>query len=432
MLNLTCGIDSNTTTQTTTNSAESPTMMTMTTNSPPTTTTKPTVSSITTTTMDTDQFTSAIFTRSDGLESTKQVNQHQIISDDDDTTALAVGASVGGIVTIIVVIAVICIYRRYHKKSISKPGPAFDNESDAYGMRDNVLYVSSQPTDTTEPQDTKRISVDIDGNYSTVDLDEESTGNYSSIDLEKPTTTASNINGSRNEKPTIAPKPEQKKTIRNDVYAVPEKKRVKHVTAPGENGCEYAVVSKPNKSNVDNSEDQPSTSNVYAVVEKTKNGHNDHMWVKYRNKEFMLVNQQMKWMEAQVRSTNTEDQDHHKRLLLGDPDVLNSRLVNLEKSMQDMVRLTQQLQTMQSTVVHLQTQDTNMQKIIAQLETKNTNMLSNIAQLETKNTNMQSTIAQLKNKKYRYAVNHSKTRNKKYQYAVNHCTTSDGTNTGKG
>ncbi|CAC5398202.1 unnamed protein product [Mytilus coruscus] len=30
-----------------------------------------------------------------------------------------------------------------------------------------------------------------------------------------------------------------------------------------------------------------------------KYGHNDHMWVKYRNKGFMLVHQQMTWMEAQ-------------------------------------------------------------------------------------------------------------------------------------
>ncbi|XP_052088281.1 perlucin-like protein isoform X2 [Mytilus californianus] len=28
-------------------------------------------------------------------------------------------------------------------------------------------------------------------------------------------------------------------------------------------------------------------------------GHNDHMWVKYRNKDFMLVHQEMTWMEAQ-------------------------------------------------------------------------------------------------------------------------------------
>ncbi|XP_052088279.1 perlucin-like protein [Mytilus californianus] len=28
-------------------------------------------------------------------------------------------------------------------------------------------------------------------------------------------------------------------------------------------------------------------------------GHNDHMWVQYRNKDFMLVHQQMTWMEAQ-------------------------------------------------------------------------------------------------------------------------------------
>ncbi|XP_071134417.1 uncharacterized protein [Mytilus edulis] len=49
----------------------------------------------------------------------------------------------------------------------------------------------------------------------------------------------------------------------------------------------------------------------------------------------------------------TEEQDHYKRLLLNDPDVINSRLVNLEKSMQDIVRLTQQQQT---TIAQLQTE----------------------------------------------------------------------------
>ncbi|CAG2242398.1 unnamed protein product [Mytilus edulis] len=51
---------------------------------------------------------------------------------------------------------------------------------------------------------------------------------------------------------------------------------------------------------------------------------------------------------------SAEEQDRHKRLLLNDPDVINSRLINLEKSMQDVVRLTQQQQTMQSTIAQLQ------------------------------------------------------------------------------
>ncbi|CAG2242397.1 unnamed protein product [Mytilus edulis] len=50
---------------------------------------------------------------------------------------------------------------------------------------------------------------------------------------------------------------------------------------------------------------------------------------------------------------SAEEQDRHKRLLLNDPDVINSRLVNLEKSMQDIVRLTQQQQT---TIAQLQTE----------------------------------------------------------------------------
>lgn len=122
-------------------------------------------------------------------------------------------------------------------------------------MRENVLYIPADSTllQTNDWKNTNRISVDIDGNYSTVDLDiipsvEESTGEYSSIDLEELKLSKSNLNGSTNEKPIIAPKPKQKVTIQDDVYSVPDKKRMKTVTAPGENGCEYAVVSKKNQS----------------------------------------------------------------------------------------------------------------------------------------------------------------------------------------
>ncbi|CAC5426597.1 unnamed protein product [Mytilus coruscus] len=305
-LNLTCGID-RTPTSDTTQSAETTTKMGKTTNllQPPTTTatittttatvptklvptsssattTTTTTTTATTTTIETDEFTTATITSADDSGSTKQTNQQSVTKDNDDTTILAAGAAGGGFVILIVVIIVVVVfYRRYHQKPTSKPGPAFDNEYDAYGMRDNVLYVSSQPTDIAEPknqadcQDTKRISVDIDGNYSTVDLDEiptveESTGDYSSIALDKLTPSKSNMNESTNEKPMIAPKPKQKMTIQDDVYSVPDKKRVKHVTAPGKHGCEYAVVSKPNKSNFDKSEDQLLTSNVYAVVAKKK------------------------------------------------------------------------------------------------------------------------------------------------------------------
>lgn len=167
------------------------------------------------------------------------------------------------------------LHFRKHPKSTSKRGPAVNTDTNDYGLRDNVLYVSSEPSDTTKIQNNPEFSFDNDGNYSTVDLDEilpvdDLTGDYSSIDLVNLTSTESNINGSTNEKPVIAPKPKQKTNIQDDVYSVPDKKRVKHVTAPGEDGCEYAVVRKPNKSNVNKSEDQPLTNNVYAVVAKTK------------------------------------------------------------------------------------------------------------------------------------------------------------------
>ncbi|XP_052088362.1 uncharacterized protein LOC127725441 [Mytilus californianus] len=285
-LGLTCGIGSTTLTTTTTQSTEITKKITKITNALPITTkivpTTTIIPSITTTTtIDTKKFTFTKWTSTDGSMSTRQANTQLTTKDNDDTIILAAGASVGGFVIIIVIIVIVCIYRRYHKKPTSKPVPALDNDYDAYGMRENVLYVSSQPTGTPQPQnsadcqDTNRISVDIDGNYSTVDWDEiptveESTGDYSSIDLEKPKPTTSIINESTNQKPIIAPKPEKKMTIQDDVYAVPDKKSAKHITSPGENGCEYAVVSKPNKSNFDKSEDQPSTSNVYAVVAKKK------------------------------------------------------------------------------------------------------------------------------------------------------------------
>ncbi|XP_063402347.1 transmembrane channel-like protein [Mytilus trossulus] len=246
----------------------------------PTTITTTTVPSTTIT--ETTKITEiAISTSTDGSVTTNPKNKPDD-TDNDDTTVLGVGASVGGLVIIIVVIAVIYIYRRNHSKSASKPaskeGLAVNNDNDDYGLRENVLYIpaDSTPLQTNDNwQNTHRISVDIDGNYSTVDLDEipsveESTGDYSSIELKKRTPSKSNLNRSKNDKPIIASKPKQNVTIKDDVYSVPDKKRVKHVAAPGENGCEYAVVSKPNKSNVDKSKDQASTSNVYAVVAKTK------------------------------------------------------------------------------------------------------------------------------------------------------------------
>lgn len=176
----------------------------------------------------------------------------------------------------------VCIYRRNHSKSASKPASkpvqAVNNDNDDYGLRENVLYIpaDSTPIQTNRNwQNTNRISVDIDGNYSTVDLDEivpvedSTTGDYSAIDLVKISPTESIKNESTNEKPIIAPKPKQKMTIEDDV-SVPDKKKVKHGAASDKNWREYTVVNYPNKSNFDKSEDQPSTSNVYAVVAKKK------------------------------------------------------------------------------------------------------------------------------------------------------------------
>ncbi|VDI44163.1 Hypothetical predicted protein [Mytilus galloprovincialis] len=98
---------------------------------------------------------------------------------------------------------------------------------------------------------------------------------------------------------------------------------------------------------------------------------------------------------VQFQLTNTVNEVQHKRLLLNDPDVINSRLINLEKSMQDVVRLTQQQQIMQSTIAQLQTQNTNMQSTMAQLETKNTNMQSTITHLQTELTQEKEKVSLL-------------------------------------
>ncbi|CAG2207272.1 unnamed protein product [Mytilus edulis] len=254
-LSITCGNGSTTSTYSTqstdkttkmtqiTSSLQQTTQAAMTTTNMLTTTSVPT----TTTTLNLNyEFDIANFTSTEGTVSTKQASQPRI-KDNDDTITLTVGASIGGLIIIIVVIIIVCIYRRNHKKTLSKPAPAVDTNNGDYGLRENFLYVSSEPFDTTQTANnadipiTHRKSIDIDGNYSTVDLDEvpateESTGDYSSIDLEKPTPTAKHMNESANKKPIIAPKPKQKTVIQDDVYAVPDKKRVKHVTAPGADG----------------------------------------------------------------------------------------------------------------------------------------------------------------------------------------------------
>lgn len=86
-------------------------------------------------------------------------------------------------------------------------------------------------------------------------------------------------------------------------------------------------------------------------------------------------------IRSDVAYANNKASFENKRLLLNDPDVTASRLSSVEKSIEDMVGLTQQLQTqnsnMQTTIAHLEAtllKETStrkdLQKNLSQLQTE--------------------------------------------------------------
>lgn len=85
-------------------------------------------------------------------------------------------------------------------------------------------------------------------------------------------------------------------------------------------------------------------------------------------------------IQSDVVYANNKVSLETKRLLLNDPDVTASRLSNVEKSIQDMIGLTQQLHK----------QNSNMQTTIAHLEatlvketSKRLDLQKNLSQLQT-------------------------------------------------
>ncbi|CAG2231654.1 unnamed protein product [Mytilus edulis] len=97
-------------------------------------------------------------------------------------------------------------------------------------------------------------------------------------------------------------------------------------------------------------------------------------------------------IQPNVVHANSKASLENKRLLLNDPDVTYSRLSNVEKSIQDMIGLTQQLQK----------QNSNMQTTIAHLEATLVKETSKRLDLQTeltkethKTSGMQLTISQL-------------------------------------
>ncbi|VDI61187.1 Hypothetical predicted protein [Mytilus galloprovincialis] len=185
------------------------------------------------------------------------------------------GAGAGGLLMILLIVCIIvCIRKRANqtppKESKNNSTKQFcredrDSDNDYGGLKDNILYVSSEPNEVLE-----------DGNYNTVDLeqtrkvDQDNTfdGNYSTVDG------ICNIIGNdrslSKSKPVIKPKPKTSfksgsvdETIHlstmdngNNEYAVVDKGRnsddVKHTNPEHGNDTEYAVVNKVRRSSNNN------------------------------------------------------------------------------------------------------------------------------------------------------------------------------------
>ncbi|CAC5361851.1 unnamed protein product [Mytilus coruscus] len=202
--------------------------------------------------------------------------------------SVSVGAASGGVVVIIVVIVVsVCVIRRNHLKTEGRPSHHEDEDHDDYDMRGNILYEPSTPNNATEmvqhnAENSQRKSTSIDGDYSTVDLEDlpsvsERIRDYSSTELDKePSSTLIHQTEFKITKPIIAPKPKPEEIREDYIYSVPDKRKDKHVAASIKNESEYAVVDKASKIRSSDTNDnklgdsQINQSNLYAVVVKKK------------------------------------------------------------------------------------------------------------------------------------------------------------------
>ncbi|OPL20716.1 hypothetical protein AM593_08507, partial [Mytilus galloprovincialis] len=187
-----------------------------------------------------------------------------------------IGAGAGGLLMILLIICIIvCIRKRVNqsppKESKNDSTKQFcrgdrDSDNDYGGLKDNVLYVSSEPNEiledgnynTVDLEQTRKVNEDIsfDGNYSTVDGTCSIIGSYSdskskSVIKPKPKANSSLKSGSDEETIHLSTMDNS-----NNEYAVVEKGRnsdaVKHINPEHGSDTEYAVVNKVRKSSNNN------------------------------------------------------------------------------------------------------------------------------------------------------------------------------------
>ncbi|CAC5366899.1 unnamed protein product [Mytilus coruscus] len=206
----------------------------------------------------------------------------------DDTTKdknsdlyVYLGAAAGGVLMILLIICIIVCIRKRSNQTSEKESKNYatkqlcsdskDSDNDYDGLKDNILYVSSEPNEvledgnynTVDLEQTRKVNQDnnFDRDYSTVDGTCSTIGNYSDSFLNK-------------SKPVIKLKPKKNanasfksgsdvETIHlstmdnsNNEYAVVDKERnsdaVKHINPVHGNDTEYAVVNKVRKSSNNN------------------------------------------------------------------------------------------------------------------------------------------------------------------------------------
>lgn len=202
------------------------------------------------------------------LKAEKEINK-----DKNSDLYVYLGAAAGGVLMILLIVCIIvCIRKRSNqtskKETQDNSMQQFCNDNrDSDGLKDNILYVSSDQNDiledgnynTVDLEQTRKVNQDInsDGNYSTVDGTCSIIGSYSDSSLNK-------------SKPVIKPKPKtnvnssfkrgsDEETLNlstiensNNEYAVVDKGRNsdgdKHINPVLGNDTEYAVVDKVRKS----------------------------------------------------------------------------------------------------------------------------------------------------------------------------------------
>ncbi|XP_052088021.1 uncharacterized protein LOC127725204 isoform X2 [Mytilus californianus] len=207
--------------------------------------------------------------------------ENDTTKDENSDLYVYLGAGAGGVLMILLLVSIImCIRKRSNEASLKESknystkqfcSDSKDSDNDYDGLKDNILYVSSEQNDIVE-----------DGNTDTVDLEQNrkvhqritSDGDYSTVDGKFSTIGSDNDSSLSKSKPVIKPKPKtnanvsfkrgsDEETIHlstmdndNNEYAVVDKGRnsdaVKHINPVYGNDTEYAVVDKVRKSSNNN------------------------------------------------------------------------------------------------------------------------------------------------------------------------------------